>query len=88
MYDHYLAAVDLAFGSTDEALTIDLDEYMDDHLFYGIGSFGTHKFARLNDLGNYTVEIEGIVAEPEPAAPELRTVYQFDILSHKFAQTQ
>jgi len=83
-YDHYLAAVDLASGSIDEWLTIDLDEYIDDHLFYGIGAFGTHKFAILSDLGDYALQIEGITAEPETGAPELRTIYQLDLLSYKF----
>ena len=84
VYDHYLTAVDLASESIDEGLTIDLDEYIDDHLFYGIGAFGTHKFVTLSDLGNYALQIEGITAEPETSAPELRTIYQLDLLSHKF----
>lgn len=91
VYDHYLAAVDLAFGSTDEGLTIDLDEYIDDHLFYGIGAFGTHKFVSLSDIGNtgygeFALQLDAIIAEPETSAPELRTIYQFDILTHKFSE--
>lgn len=93
VYDHYLAAVDLAAGSTDEGLTIDLDEYIDDHLFYGIGAFGTHKFVSLSDIGNsghgeFALQLDAITAEPETSAPELRTVYQFDILTHKFSQIE
>ncbi len=93
VYDHYLAAVDLAVGSTDEGLTIDLDEYIDDHPFYGIGAFGTHKFALLSDncnseYGEFAVQIEAITAEPETSAPELRQTYQMDLLTHKFVSMQ
>lgn len=91
VHDHYLAAVDLAFGSTDEGLTIDLDEYIDDHLFYGIGAFGTHKFVNISDIGNsgygeFAVQLDAITAEPETSASELRTVYQFDISTHRFSE--
>lgn len=87
VYDHYLAAVDLAFGSTNEALTINLDESIDGHPFYGIGAFGTHKFVLLSDncnseYGEFAVQIEVITAEPEISAPELRQTYQMDILTH------
>lgn len=87
VYDHYLAAVDLTFGSTDEGLTIDLDKYIDDHPFYGIGAFGTHKFVLLSDncnseYGEFAVQIEAITAEPENSAPELRQTYQIDLLTH------
>lgn len=88
VYDHYLAAIDPDVGGTYEGLTIDLDDFLPDSLFYGIGDFGTHKFVCLTDMGNNAVQIEDIVAEPENDAPELRTVYQLDILTHKFAQME
>ena len=87
VYDHYLAAVDLAQGTTYEGMTIDLSEYIpyaESNLFYELGAFGTHKFVRLSDIGNYAVEIEVITAEPETSAPELREAYQMDILTRNF----
>ncbi len=84
VYDHYLAAIDLAQGTTYEGMTIDLSEYIKGSLFYEIGAFGTHKFVRLSDIGNYAVEIEVITAEPETSAPELREAYQMDILTRNF----
>lgn len=87
VYDHYLAAIDLAQGTTYEGMTIDLSEYIpyaESNLFYGLGAFGTHKFVRLSDIGSYAVEIEVITAEPETSAPELREAYQMDILTHNF----
>lgn len=88
VYDHYLAAIDLAGGTTYEGMTIDLSEYIEGSLFYEIGAFGTHKFVRLNDIGNSAVEIEVITAEPETSAPELREAYQMDILTRDFRAMQ
>lgn len=84
VYDHYLAAVDLAQGTTYEGMTIDLSEYIEGSLFYELGAFGTHKFVRLSDIGNYAVEIEVITTKPETSAPESREAYQMDILTHNF----
>ena len=84
VYDHYLAAVDLAQGATYEGMTIDLSEYIKGSLFYEPGAVGTHKFVRLSDIGSYAVEIEVITAEPETSAPELREAYQMDILTLNF----
>lgn len=88
VYDHYLAAVDLAQGTTYEGMTIDLSEYIKGSLFYELGAFGTHKFVRLSDVGNYAVEIEVITAEPETSAPELREAYQIDLLTRDFRAMQ
>ena len=94
VHDQYLAAIDLASGQVDQMLTIDLEEYLEDSLFYGIGDFGTHKYVRIRDLGEYTgerefaIEIESILAEPETDAPERRLRYQFNLLTQKFAQIQ
>ena len=88
VYDHYLAAIDLAQGTTYEGMTIDLSEYIKGSLFYEPGAFGTHKFVRLSDIGSYAVEIEVITAEPETSAPELREAYQMDILARNFRAMQ
>ena len=91
VWNHYLTAIDLTKGATYEGMTIDLREYIpyaEGNMFYGLGAFGTHKFVRLTDIGNYAVEIEVITAEPETDAPELREVYQMDILTRDFRVIQ
>lgn len=88
VYEHYLTAVDLAEGSTYEGLSVDLDEYIEDSLFYEIGDFGTHKFVRLSDLGKNNLQIDVVTAEPETSAPEQRSSYQIDILSREFTNSK
>lgn len=84
-----LTAVDLAFARVDEDLSVDLTPYIADGLFNGIGDGGTHKFVMLSDIGGesfgeFAVQLEAVVAEPETSAQEDRAVYQMDLLTYKF----
>lgn len=85
VYDHYLAAVDLANGEAFTSMSIDLDGHVKDSLFYGIDSFGTHKYVRLSDAGSNDVEIESITSEPATSAPEQRTAYRVNLTRVAFA---
>lgn len=88
VYDHYIAAIDLDRGTTDEGMTMDNNQYgffpeIGNSFFVPEEEAGAVRQPALTDLGGGALRVEFTTWDPASPAVEAKDRYQYDCLNFR-----